>query len=55
MMSDVDHHGQYTAHATACGQGRNSQIKSHNDAGFDLQLAMPKSLRGKGNGQNPEQ
>ncbi|KAM5534570.1 hypothetical protein V8D89_011774 [Ganoderma adspersum] len=46
---------KYTAHATARGQGRNGQVKSHDDAGLDLRLAMPKSLGGKGDGQNPEQ
>ncbi|EPQ56918.1 OsmC-like protein [Gloeophyllum trabeum ATCC 11539] len=46
---------KYTAHATARGQGRNGEVKSHNDAGLTLRLAMPKSLGGKGDGQNPEQ
>lgn len=45
---------QYTAHATARGQGRNGQVKSDDDHGLDLRLAMPKSLGGKGDGQNPE-
>ncbi|EMD33578.1 hypothetical protein CERSUDRAFT_56378, partial [Gelatoporia subvermispora B] len=45
----------YTAHATARGQGRNGQVKSDDDAGLELRLAMPKSLGGKGDGQNPEQ
>ncbi|CCL98672.1 uncharacterized protein FIBRA_00674 [Fibroporia radiculosa] len=45
---------QYTAHATARGQGRNGQVKSDDDYGLDLRLAMPKSLGGKGDGQNPE-
>ncbi|KAI1795612.1 OsmC-like protein [Ganoderma leucocontextum] len=46
---------KYTAHATARGQGRNGQVKSHDDDGLELRLAMPKSLGGKGDGQNPEQ
>ncbi|KZT10781.1 OsmC-like protein [Laetiporus sulphureus 93-53] len=45
---------KYTAHATARGQGRNGQVKSDDDYGLDLRLAMPKSLGGKGDGQNPE-
>ncbi|KAI0373947.1 hypothetical protein BV20DRAFT_961847 [Pilatotrama ljubarskyi] len=46
---------QYSAHATARGQGRNGQVKSDDDSGLELRLAMPKSLGGKGDGQNPEQ
>ncbi|OCH92455.1 OsmC-like protein [Obba rivulosa] len=46
---------KYTAHATARGQGRNGEVKSYDDAGLELRLAMPKSLGGKGDGQNPEQ
>ncbi|KAI0775805.1 OsmC-like protein [Trametes elegans] len=46
---------QYSAHATASGQGRNGQVKSDDDCGLELRLAMPKSLGGKGDGQNPEQ
>ncbi|RDX42712.1 OsmC-like protein, partial [Lentinus brumalis] len=49
------HDGQYTAHATASGQGRNGQVTSDNDCGLQLRLAMPRSLGGKGDGQNPEQ
>ncbi|KAI0730282.1 OsmC-like protein, partial [Fomitopsis betulina] len=45
---------QYTAHAMARGQGRNGQVKSDDDHGLDLRLAMPQSLGGKGDGQNPE-
>jgi len=45
---------KYTAHATASGQGRNGTVKSNDDIGLELHLAMPKSLGGKGNGQNPE-
>ncbi|THH15366.1 hypothetical protein EUX98_g9476, partial [Antrodiella citrinella] len=44
----------YTAHATASGQGRNGTVKSNDDIGLELRLAMPKSLGGKGDGQNPE-
>ncbi|KAH9941161.1 OsmC-like protein [Epithele typhae] len=46
---------KYTAHAEARGQGRNGQVKSDDDCGLELRLAMPKSLGGKGDGQNPEQ
>ncbi|KZT22241.1 OsmC-like protein [Neolentinus lepideus HHB14362 ss-1] len=46
---------KYTAHATARGQGRNGEVTSDDDAGLKLRLAMPKSLGGKGDGQNPEQ
>jgi hypothetical protein len=46
---------QYTAHATARGKGRNGEVESHDDASLKLRLAMPKSLGGKGDGQNPEQ
>ena len=46
---------QYTAHATARGQGRNGQVTSDDDVGLELRLAMPRSLGGKGDGQNPEQ
>jgi len=46
---------KYTAHATARGQGRNGQVKSDDDVGLELRLAMPRSLGGKGDGQNPEQ
>ncbi|KAL4246168.1 OsmC/Ohr family protein [Abortiporus biennis] len=45
---------KYTAHASARGQGRNGQVKSDDDEGIQLRLAMPKSLGGKGDGQNPE-
>lgn len=46
---------QYTAHATARGQGRNGEVRSDDDSGLKLRLAMPRSLGGKGDGQNPEQ
>ncbi|KAI0745908.1 OsmC-like protein [Earliella scabrosa] len=53
IMTLKDH--KYTAHATAQGQGRNGQVKSDDDCGLELRLAMPRSLGGKGDGQNPEQ
>lgn len=43
---------KHTAHATASGQGRRGVVKSDD---FSLHFAMPKSLGGQGNGQNPEQ
>jgi len=46
---------KYTAHATARGQGRNGEVKSDGDGGLSLHLATPKSLGGRGGGQNPEQ
>ncbi|TCD68043.1 hypothetical protein EIP91_011587 [Steccherinum ochraceum] len=46
---------KYTAHATASGQGRNGTVTSGDDVGVELRLAMPRSLGGKGDGQNPEQ
>lgn len=46
---------QYTAHATARGQGRNGEVQSDGDGGLSLRLASPKSMGGKGDGQNPEQ
>ncbi|GBE80635.1 OsmC-like protein [Sparassis crispa] len=46
---------KYTAHATARGQGRNGEVESDDDDGLKLRLAMPQSLGGKGDGQNPEQ
>ncbi|KAI0779462.1 OsmC-like protein [Fomes fomentarius] len=52
-MTLKDH--KYTAHATARGQGRNGTVKSDDDCGLELRLAMPRSLGGKGDGQNPEQ
>jgi Ohr subfamily peroxiredoxin len=46
---------KYTAHATAHGQGRNGEVKCTDEHGLSLRLASPKSLGGKGDGQNPEQ
>ncbi|EJF65429.1 OsmC-like protein [Dichomitus squalens LYAD-421 SS1] len=54
-MSCIGRLEQYTAHATARGQGRNGEVKSDDDNGVQLRLAMPRSLGGKGDGQNPEQ
>ncbi|KAI0335140.1 OsmC-like protein [Cubamyces sp. BRFM 1775] len=53
LITLKDH--KYSAHATARGQGRNGQVKSDDDCGLELRLAMPRSLGGKGDGQNPEQ
>jgi len=47
-----EHRRQYSAHATARGQGRNGHVTSEN---LDLRLASPKVLGGSGDGQNPEQ
>ena len=48
---------QYTALAVAEGAGRNGHVKSGGDAeaSLALKLSTPKSLGGKGDGQNPEQ
>ncbi|KAI0089096.1 OsmC-like protein [Irpex rosettiformis] len=46
---------KYTAHATARGQGRDGEVETDDDAKLKLHLAMPRSLGGKGDGQNPEQ
>jgi organic hydroperoxide reductase OsmC/OhrA len=46
---------QYTAHATARGQGRNGEVESKDGPGLKLRLAMPKALGGKEDGANPEQ
>ena len=55
VLSTDDSYHQYTAYATARGQGRNGEVTSDGDGGLALHLAMPKSLGGKGDGQNPEQ
>ncbi|KAI0700739.1 OsmC-like protein [Cytidiella melzeri] len=52
-MTLEDH--KYTAHATARGKGRDGEVSSDDDAGLTVRLAMPRSLGGKGDGQNPEQ
>ncbi|KAH8119320.1 OsmC-domain-containing protein [Phellopilus nigrolimitatus] len=48
---------KYTAEARAEGQGRNGSVKSLGDAQapLALKLSTPKTLGGKGDGQNPEQ
>jgi organic hydroperoxide reductase OsmC/OhrA len=46
---------QYTAHASASGQGRNGEVVSNDEKPLKLRLAMPKQLGGKGDGSNPEQ
>lgn len=55
IMSPYSIFAQYTAHATASGKGRDGQVTSDDDDGIQLRLAKPKSLGGKGDGQNPEQ
>lgn len=45
---------QYTARATADGNGRNGQVSS-DDGLVDVQLGIPAELGGAGNGSNPEQ
>lgn len=44
----------YTAEAIATGAGRDGHVRS-SDGGIDLDLAIPKSMGGSGNGANPEQ
>jgi hypothetical protein len=47
---------QYTAHATAHGEGRNGEVESKDGRGLKLRLSTPKSLGGPGDGSpNPEQ
>ncbi|PWN33447.1 OsmC-like protein [Meira miltonrushii] len=45
----------YTAKGQAAGQGRNGKAHLTEEGPFEVKLAMPKSLGGKGDGQNPEQ
>jgi len=45
----------YVSNATAIGEGRNGTVKSDGDVPLSLKLATPKSIGGKGDGQNPEQ
>jgi len=45
----------YVSNATAIGEGRNGTVKSDGDVPLSLKLATPKSVGGKGDGQNPEQ
>ncbi|KII92573.1 hypothetical protein PLICRDRAFT_172648 [Plicaturopsis crispa FD-325 SS-3] len=53
LVTLKDH--KYTASATARGQGRNGEVESTEPAGLKFHLATPKSLGGKGDGENPEQ
>ena len=43
-----------TAGCLLANTGRNGEVKSNDDEGLTLRLAMPRSLGGKGDGQNPE-
>lgn len=45
---------QYTARATADGNGRNGRVAS-DDGLVDVQLGIPTELGGAGGGSNPEQ
>jgi len=45
----------FVSHATAMGEGRNGTVNSDGDAPLGLKLSAPKSVGGKGDGQNPEQ
>ncbi|MCO5585247.1 hypothetical protein L7F22_039180 [Adiantum nelumboides] len=45
----------YTAKGQASGQGRDGKAHLTEEGPFEVKLAMPKSLGGKGDGQNPEQ
>lgn len=45
---------EYTARATADGNGRNGRVSS-DDGLVDVQLGIPAELGGVGNGSNPEQ
>jgi len=45
----------YVSNATATGAGRNGSVESDGDAPLALKLSSPKSIGGKGDGQNPEQ
>jgi osmotically inducible protein OsmC len=44
----------YTAEALATGAGRNGNVRTI-DGQLDLNLAMPKTMGGSGDGANPEQ
>lgn len=44
----------YTAEAIATGGGRDGHVRS-SDGRVDLELAIPQSMGGSGNGSNPEQ
>ncbi|KAF9793006.1 OsmC-like protein [Thelephora terrestris] len=45
----------YVSNATAIGEGRNGTVKSDGDVPLSFKLSTPKSIGGKGDGQNPEQ
>lgn len=45
----------YTAKGKASGQGRNGKAALTAEGPFEVKLAMPTSLGGKGDGNNPEQ
>lgn len=45
----------YTAKAESSGGGRNGVAKLREEGPLKFQLALPKSLGGSGEGQNPEQ
>lgn len=45
---------QYTAHATADGNGRNGRVRT-DDGQIDIGLGIPPELGGAGGGSNPEQ
>ncbi|MEJ3404750.1 organic hydroperoxide resistance protein [Rathayibacter sp. YIM 133350] len=44
----------YTAEAISTGSGRNGHVRS-DDGRVDLEMAIPKSMGGSGEGSNPEQ
>jgi Ohr subfamily peroxiredoxin len=44
----------YTAEALSTGAGRNGHVRS-TDGRVDLEMAIPQSMGGSGNGSNPEQ
>ena len=44
----------YTAEALSTGEGRNGHVRT-SDGRIDLDLAIPQSMGGSGNGSNPEQ
>ncbi len=43
----------YTAEALSTGEGRNGHVKT-SDGRLDLDMAIPQSMGGSGNGANPE-
>ncbi len=44
----------YTAEALSTGEGRNGHVKT-SDGRLDLDMAIPQSMGGSGNGANPEE